>query len=254
MGAAGVAIVGAAETGVAGGFTATGIPGTAAAIAGFASVGGTADGLATTGPAGGLAAIAGAGGVWGTMAGAGRGRGTILRGAGFAASTGGVCCAGAGTTGGLGGAGAVTGAVVTAGLVGATGGAGGRLAASASCSLRSCIAFNTSPGFDTRDQSIFGLSASPREVFAPPPVLPPRLKCARTRSASSPSSELEWVFFSVTPTSVNTSRIALLLTSSSRAKSLIRTLLIRPFCFFPKRSAVHSNLMPMGVNPVCIIP
>ena len=43
------------------------------------------------------------------------------------------------------------------------------------------------------------------------------------------STELECVFFSVTPTSTRTSRIALLLTSSSLARSLIRILLIRPF-------------------------
>ena len=61
-----------------------------------------------------------------------------------------------------------------------------------------------------------------------------RWKCARTRSASSSSSELECVFFSVTPTWSRTSRIALLLTSSSRAKSLIRTLLIRPFYTCPR--------------------
>src|SRR4030081_3002022 len=41
--------------------------------------------------------------------------------------------------------------------------------------------------------------------------------------------ELEWVFFSVTPTAVSASRMDLLFTSSSRARSLIRTLLIRPF-------------------------
>jgi hypothetical protein len=51
----------------------------------------------------------------------------------------------------------------------------------------------------------------------------------RTFSASCSSRELECVFFSVTPTSGSVSRIALLFTSSSRARSLIRTLLIRPF-------------------------
>jgi hypothetical protein len=56
---------------------------------------------------------------------------------------------------------------------------------------------------------------------------------ARTFSASCSSSELEWVFFSVTPTSGSASRMALLLTSSSLARSLIRTLLIRPF-FSPR--------------------
>ena len=51
----------------------------------------------------------------------------------------------------------------------------------------------------------------------------------RTRSASSPSRELECVLTPPTPTSLSESRIALLFTSSSRARSLIRTLLIRPF-------------------------
>jgi hypothetical protein len=51
----------------------------------------------------------------------------------------------------------------------------------------------------------------------------------RTFSASCSSSELECVFFSVTPTCGSASRIALLFTSSSLARSLIRTLLIRPF-------------------------
>jgi hypothetical protein len=54
---------------------------------------------------------------------------------------------------------------------------------------------------------------------------------ARTFSASCSSSELECVFFSVTPTCGSASRMALLFTSSSLARSLIRTLLIRPFCF-----------------------
>jgi hypothetical protein len=51
----------------------------------------------------------------------------------------------------------------------------------------------------------------------------------RTFSASCSSRELECVFFSVTPTNGSVSRIALLFTSSSLARSLIRTLLIRPF-------------------------
>jgi hypothetical protein len=93
------------------------------------------------------------------------------------------------------------------------------------------MALSTSPGLETRDQSIFGFASdSARALPWLPPGLPPLLKCVRTRSASSASSELECVFFSVTPTSVSTSKIALLFTSSSRAKSLIRTLLIRLFC------------------------
>jgi ABC-type sugar transport system permease subunit len=94
------------------------------------------------------------------------------------------------------------------------------------------MAFSTSPGFDTRDQSIFCFGSG-SGFAAPAPFLPVRWKCRRTRSASSASNELEWVFFSVTPTAVRESRIALLFTSSSRAKSLIRTLLIRPFVSNP---------------------
>src|SRR5579864_387864 len=66
--------------------------------------------------------------------------------------------------------------------------------------------------------------------------------CARTFSASCSSTELECVFFSVTPTSGSASRIALLLTSSSLARSLIRILLIR--LFFPPQCplSLHINL------------
>src|SRR6201996_2854822 len=96
------------------------------------------------------------------------------------------------------------------------------------------MALSTSPGFETRDQSIFCFGSLSTAFGAPAPFLPPvRWKCWRTRSASSSSSELECVFFSVTPTCVRASRIALLFTSSSRAKSLIRTLLIRPFVSYP---------------------
>src|SRR4029077_16241916 len=69
---------------------------------------------------------------------------------------------------------------------------------------------------------------------------------ARTFSASCSSRELEWVFFSVTPTRGSASRMALLLTSSSLARSLIRTLLIRPFLYpaFVLKSSSH----PHGVS------
>jgi hypothetical protein len=55
----------------------------------------------------------------------------------------------------------------------------------------------------------------------------------RTARATSSSSELEWVFFSATPNSGNKSRMTLGLTSSSRASSLIRILLIsrRPLSY-----------------------
>src|SRR6185437_14389553 len=46
-----------------------------------------------------------------------------------------------------------------------------------------------------------------------------------------------------------------LLTSSSRARSLIRTLLIRPFSFnSPTALAVHFSLFEVGIVPVSIIP
>jgi hypothetical protein len=93
------------------------------------------------------------------------------------------------------------------------------------------IAFSTSPGLEMCERSILVLiaSGSRRAVadFAVGPSEWPR-KWRRTRSASSSSRELECVFFSVTPTSCRMSRIDLLLTSSSLARSLIRILLIRP--------------------------
>ena len=130
-----------------------------------------------------------------------------------------------------------------AGLVsngGATGGrAGGGVGTAGACCFAR-MAFSTSPGLEMCDRSILVLMASassprPREVFAELAVCVSAWawKCARTLSASSTSIELEWVFFSVTPTTCRTSRIALLLTSSSLARSLIRIfirLLLPPFC------------------------
>jgi len=104
---------------------------------------------------------------------------------------------------------------------------GGAAFAAASACLRSRIAFRASPGFETFDRSNFGRSCC-RDAPEPLVRLPP-LRYARTFSASSASMELECVFFSVTPTAVKASRIDLLFTSSSRARSLIRTLLIRSF-------------------------
>ena len=152
--------------------------------------------------------------------------------------------AAAGAAEAAGGAGAST------GLAAAGGVAWGRGAGRSASSLRCWIALRTSPGFDTRDQSIFwGPPFSPFDAAEPLRLLP-RWKCARTRCASSSSSELECVFGSVTPTSFSTSRIALLLTSSSLAKSLIRTLLIRPFTWHSacRPSALHSNLLVCRVH------
>ena len=99
-----------------------------------------------------------------------------------------------------------------------------------------------------RPVDLLRCSVALRRGAEPPLRLPPRWKCARTRCASSASSELECVLASVTPTSRSTSRIALLLTSSSLAKSLMRTLLIRPFTWHSacRPSASHSNLLLCG--------
>ena len=56
---------------------------------------------------------------------------------------------------------------------------------------------------------------------------PPPATRRRRFSTTSSSSELECVFFSVTPSSGNNSRMTFGLTSSSRASSLMRILLIR---------------------------
>jgi hypothetical protein len=129
--------------------------------------------------------------------------------------------------------GAVTG--FSAGAGGAGGAAGRGATGGATASFRCVIAFNTSPGREMCDRSILVLiSSSPRAVreldlpAEDEPSAEERMY-TRTFSASCSSRELECVFFSVTPTSGSVSRIALLLTSSSRARSLIRTLLIRPF-------------------------
>jgi hypothetical protein len=109
------------------------------------------------------------------------------------------------------------------------------------------MAFSTSPGREMCDKSILVLiSSSPRSGRAERADVvcvsdEPR-RCTRTFSASCSSSELEWVFFSVTPTSGSASRMALLLTSSSLARSLIRTLLIRPFLYSELRLGLHCSL------------
>jgi len=163
-----------------------------------------------------------------TIGGAGLGvvDGTIKRGGGAGVAVGAaVVCAGGLTTG----AAAIGLASCGGGAVGFGGAAGGAAAPGAF----PMIAFSTSPGFEMCERSILVLmpSGSERALRAdlvPAPSPEPRRRW-RTFSASCSSRELECVFFSVTPTSVNTSRMALLLTSSSLARSLIRTLLIRLF-------------------------
>ncbi len=176
----------------------TGGAGRTGAAAGGATTTGGAIGLSTTG--GGATVRIGAAGTTGDCGGGGG----VAGAAGFA-------------TGG-----AITGLAITGGATGLTG-TGVGAAASFFC----VIARSTSPGREIFDKSILVLiSSSPRsgrEDLAEDVCdsAEPR-RWTRTFSASKSSSELECVFFSVTPTSGNVSRIALLLTS-------IRTLLIRPF-------------------------
>jgi len=213
---------------------------------GTAIAGGAVLVLVADGPAAGVVA---AGGVTGTLGGIT----TTVGGRYPAATEAGVTILGAGGAGagtspaGLGGTafGGATGAtgasafasttgVVTAGLI--TRRAGGCSIASFCCVMRR----RTSPGREICERSILVLMPSSpwaaREVFAEPgaPSKRPR-RCCRTSSASCSSRELECVFFSVTPTVVSTSRISLLLTSNSRARSLIRILLIRRRFLFLRR-------------------
>ena len=180
--------------------------GARAGTTGCAGSGG--DGAATT--TGGATATGGGGAT--TTCGAG-----ACTGGGGGATTTGAGRAGSSTRGGA--------TATTAGRSGATTTAG-RGGPDCSACRRAISARATSPGLDACDRSNFGLvspeAEEPRDDERPP------VKCLRTFSASSSSMELEWVFFSWTPTAVSASRMLLLLTSSSRARSLIRTLLIRP--------------------------
>jgi len=141
---------------------------------------------------------------------------------------------GGATTGRLTPAGGTTTAGCCAGAC-ATGGAAGRATSGGAAASFFCvIALSTSPGREMFDRSILVLiSSSPRngrELDLPAEDEPSEERMyTRTFSASCSSRELECVFFSVTPTIGSVSRIALLFTSSSRARSLMRTLLIRPF-------------------------
>ncbi len=212
--------------------------GSATISLGFATVslGFVASGT-TGGPACGTAG--GAGGLGRVITGAG-GRGTdcgvISRGAGFASAAGvGGAIAGA-EIGGAGFGGTADGGategrpalgVAWAGGAIGRGGAGG-------CLALSVIAFSTSPGLEMCDRSILGLKPS-GALGATRAAWPAPDSCSWkyffTRSASSSSMELECVFFSVTPILGRTSRISLLLTSSSLARSLIRILCCIPPCF-----------------------
>src|ERR1700694_168713 len=106
----------------------------------------------------------------------------------------------------------------------ALGGAGGEATGgradatvSAEGSLRARMALRASPGLEILERSILGRTSSPPEPPERWALEAPLVswKYLRTFSASSTSTELEWVFFSVTPTLISTSRICLLFTSSS---------------------------------------
>ena len=210
---------------------ALGATGGAAAL----TCGGGATGLVGAGRGGmdGVTAAGACGGTTGATGGAtGRGGGATVAGVTIRGAT------GAGGAGGGGAGFGVIGVGTAAGLVSCTGGTAGFGGGAdggggAGCFL-SRMAFSTSPGLEICDRSILvlissGLPCKARPLLPAPCPSPEPLKCARTFSASCSSSELECVFFSVTPTSVRTSRMALLLTSSSLARSLIRILLIRLF-------------------------
>jgi hypothetical protein len=233
VGAAGFA--GAAATGAAGcagGAAAGAVSSTATSAPALA--GGAAARSGAVGATG--ATAAGTVGFAGEIAGAAGGR--ITEGAGRV--VGGVMNLGADGGGAADlAAGALGAATLAAGAAGFPSTAGGRTAAertgatgAAACCF-CAINFRTSPGLEMWERSILGLISSGSRVDRPERAGPAdsaeARKWTRTFSASWSSRELECVFFSVTPTAPRTSRIALLLTSSSLARSLIRILLIRPF-------------------------
>jgi hypothetical protein len=88
------------------------------------------------------------------------------------------------------------------------------------------MALSASPGFETLERLKAGGAFGAADLALL--LRPPFLKYSRTRSAWSGSMELECVFPD-TPIASSASRMGLLFTSSSLAKSLIRTFVIRPF-------------------------
>jgi hypothetical protein len=97
----------------------------------------------------------------------------------------------------------------------------------AGCSATGASAFGADGFTAGRARSGSAATSSRREtVGADGPPASPCTRC-RTCSATSSSSELECVFLSAMPSSANVSRITLGFTSSSRASSLMRILLIR---------------------------
>ncbi len=154
---------------------------------------------------------------------------------GFSAAGG--CTAGAAC--GLTGAAGAGATAFTAGGAGLCTGAG-----CCCCSRCSFSSLRTSPGLEILERSIFGL-ISGAALFSLEAELDLAEKYFLTFSASSSSMELEWVFFSVMPTSCNASRMALLFTSSSLAKSLIRIFIryVFPPKFFPLRDHIDLTAL-----------
>jgi hypothetical protein len=194
------------------------------AATGFSTGGGTTTageaGLTTEGVTTALLSAAGAAGLGITTAGFSADGGAAAGGAAFTA------------------AGGAAGGAVAAGAL--AGGAGGCCCC---CSL-SLSSLATSPGWEILERSIFGLTSA-AGVLSREDEPDLAEKCFRTRTASSSSIELEWVFFSVTPTSGKISRITLALTSSSLARSLIR-IFIRSL--FPP-SACYAIIMTSRCLP-----
>ncbi len=237
------AIFSSRAAGAAGGLTTTPAGGGATTITGRA-VAAPAGALATTAPAGGREAMAGVAGGAAMIGAADRGCGTILRGSGRV----GAAAAGVVATGAV-----AAGAAATATLTGtATDAFTGPRTWRESSSFLASRAFITSPGLEMFERSIFGTTGSApwRPDAAPACVVrfASRAKCARTFSASSSSRELECVLPGGTPIPGRTSRIALDFTSSSFARSLIRTLLIRLFsmCAANRPLVVHSYSMALS--------
>ena len=238
------AIFSSRAAGAAGGLTTTPAGGGATTITGRAATA-PAGGLATTAPAGGREAMAGVAGGGATIGAAERGWGTILRGSGRV----GAAAAGAAATGVVAaGAAALAGATTVAFAGTRTG-----RASSSSSFFFASRAFITSPGLEMFERSILGTTGSApwRPDAAPACVVrfASRAKCARTFSASSSSSELECVLPGGTPIPGRTSRIALDFTSSSFARSLIRTLLIRLFsmCAANRPLVGHNYSLALSV-------
>ncbi len=116
--------------------------------------------------------------------------------------------------------------VVSFACSGSGAGSGSASATAAGASTRTgCVCAGLSSGSGAADSSAVSIRAS-NSVSSSGPCSSPFSSRSRTVNASSSSNELECVFLPLIPSSGSISRITLGLTSSSRASSLIRILLI----------------------------